>query len=741
MGNGRGTQQQLPYFTGTLRFRNRQMEAAFAAGRRPVLLGRMKSLACFHFIGSLALFVFHLATRRHLREEVYSDVAYESFRLQASAQLAMMFIMGSNRLSWRLWERRFASDRPFLLETYMVWTMIFSMTVITFVGPTRSVKLQGYTLSEAFGDGYDSDSGVLLVIDLIVTCSHLGLPIRWFLMAPLEVMAILLYGAVVAFVGSEEPPSHVFNNALVLCCLVTATAMGKRSAELEERRNFLAVIAEKSMRCEAEYQLAQAEANGPRVKKAAPSEETRSEAVTDRSGAIFDALFDKQGDTTGQLELVAAKGDSEHWRIPATEVRLLSEEALGRGGFGSVQRAIFCGMFVAVKCPRLDVGDVKVADLCNELRILRHLRHPNIVVAHGSVVLPEEQRIYLVLELLDGPNLTSFILPADIKDAPSVLHRYQVMLGICKALLYMHSRMPHIVHGDLKSANVMIELSGGLATPKVLDFGLSRVINAHARALGGTLAWVAPEVVSRAPVRLLPMRHMSRDAILHALRQRRLILPTWPEDCAFGSGVRDLVQACLQPQPERRPDIREVYGALLSQAAGLNLPGDLLRQVEDLTRLMENASPSHLIPISEEPTCGGRASTPPTQASTTPPPDPCCDASTVSSSRRRSLRQKPMPFPELAETSQAAMQAGLLALFGRWNRGIDAGACCERHALFRLCQEVCGQYLATTCTVGSLPRSQGQQRQCTNCGILDPKVGECDLCGWEEEEPSSKESI
>ena len=71
----------------------------------------------------------------------------------------------------------------------------------------------------------------------------------------------------------------------------------------------------------------------------------------------------------------------------------------------------------------------------------------------------------------------------------------QAMIDVCSALVYMHSRSPPVVHGDLKSGNILMQRDGPLVHAKVLDFGLSRILARNARALGGTLRYMAPEVI------------------------------------------------------------------------------------------------------------------------------------------------------------------------------------------------------------------------------------------------------
>jgi serine/threonine protein kinase len=64
---------------------------------------------------------------------------------------------------------------------------------------------------------------------------------------------------------------------------------------------------------------------------------------------------------------------------------------------------------------------------------------------------------------------------------------------------YLHSF--GIVHRDLKLENVMMSDSSNLAIPKIVDFGLSKIIgpNETAREPFGTIGYSAPEVLMQKP--------------------------------------------------------------------------------------------------------------------------------------------------------------------------------------------------------------------------------------------------
>ncbi|CAM9206736.1 unnamed protein product [Pylaiella littoralis] len=145
---------------------------------------------------------------------------------------------------------------------------------------------------------------------------------------------------------------------------------------------------------------------------------------------------------------------------------------LGRGSFGSVERALYCGTPVAVKellTGRDQMAEVRrqaKAELGKEIGILAEFRHPNIVlmIAHNSR--------YIVMQMYRGSASSIRSL-----DEVAVVAR-DCMRGI--AYLHLHSKC--VVHGDIKPDNILVETdSNGKITKAALgDVGLAR---ACARAM------------------------------------------------------------------------------------------------------------------------------------------------------------------------------------------------------------------------------------------------------------------
>lgn len=75
----------------------------------------------------------------------------------------------------------------------------------------------------------------------------------------------------------------------------------------------------------------------------------------------------------------------------------------------------------------------------------------------------------------------------------------QIAYQIASAISYLHSY--GIVHRDLKLENVMMSDNTEESVPKIVDFGLSKIIGPSETAVEpfGTLGYVAPEVLKKEP--------------------------------------------------------------------------------------------------------------------------------------------------------------------------------------------------------------------------------------------------
>jgi hypothetical protein len=275
------------------------------------------------------------------------------------------------------------------------------------------------------------------------------------------------------------------------------------------------------------------------------------------------------------------------------------ERRIGAGGFGVVWLAFDEKLEreVAVKVvPREgdEPGDSRAE---REARVAARLNHPGIVALYELGA--DEEAVYLVSELVPGRTL------AELTRAGAVSDRDVARIGsaLCDALAHAHQRK--VIHRDVKPQNVLVvdEPAAGAGFAKLADFGVAHLASGDPLTrtgdVVGTLAYMAPEqaegerVTAAADVYSLaltlyegwtgtnPVRASSPmgtarrlGTVLPPLRSRRRDLPE--ELCAT-------IDQALDPDPERRPALRQLRAALdevdrdLSNEGGLVEPGTLER--------------------------------------------------------------------------------------------------------------------------------------------------------------------
>ncbi len=171
---------------------------------------------------------------------------------------------------------------------------------------------------------------------------------------------------------------------------------------------------------------------------------------------------------------------------------------LGRGGMGVVYKARQIGLnrLVALKMIHAtDHGDPRqLARFRTEAEAVARLRHPNIVQVYE--VGEAEGCPFLSLEYVEGGALSQYLngTPLPARQAAELTE------ALGRAVDHAHTQ--HILHRDLKPANILLQapglLPGGLAVPKVADFGLAKRLDqekgqTHAGTVIGTPSYMPPE--------------------------------------------------------------------------------------------------------------------------------------------------------------------------------------------------------------------------------------------------------
>ena len=170
------------------------------------------------------------------------------------------------------------------------------------------------------------------------------------------------------------------------------------------------------------------------------------------------------------------------------------KRSLGAGSFGEVYAAFDPTLHreVALKLRSPEVGTLRWLD---EARNLARVRHPHVLTVYGADVLDGRAGIWT--ELISGRTLEQELESTGLfSEAETV----RIGRDIASALVAVHAA--GLVHGDIKTANVMLENGEAPRRAVLVDFGTADKLLADDEIpayLMGTPLTMAPEVLDGQP--------------------------------------------------------------------------------------------------------------------------------------------------------------------------------------------------------------------------------------------------
>lgn len=282
---------------------------------------------------------------------------------------------------------------------------------------------------------------------------------------------------------------------------------------------------------------------------------------------------------------------------------------LGEGGFGPVYKGTLRHTEVAIKIlrkvPKGDSGAERLAgeQFETEVTVLTKFRHPNLVTLIGySSTLGKHK--CLIYEFLPNGTLED-ALEIGLGGGASLsaksgsvrlpwMCRLSIACDTARGLAYLHTadRSQPLVHRDVKSANVLLDLS---FRAKVGDFGLARGIQqaeeTRTARVVGTSGYIPPEyyrgvittkmdafgfgVILLELISGLPSfdpHRNPKDLITYMEKDMDTDIPqilctkidehagAWPSE-SFVSLFRT-ARKCVEPKMHLRPEVHEVYPEL-----------------------------------------------------------------------------------------------------------------------------------------------------------------------------------
>jgi serine/threonine protein kinase len=175
------------------------------------------------------------------------------------------------------------------------------------------------------------------------------------------------------------------------------------------------------------------------------------------------------------------------------------EGVLGYGGMGIVYlaRHSILNRLSALKMiiPSLEQESTFLERFLREAQLLATLKHPNIVGIYDFDI-SDYGSAYYAMEFVEGISLRDLLLRHskifNVDDFSTIFKE------IASALDYAHSK--NVIHRDLKPENILLTISENRVSPKILDFGIAKVLSEDSSKtltgegnIIGTINYIAPE--------------------------------------------------------------------------------------------------------------------------------------------------------------------------------------------------------------------------------------------------------
>jgi serine/threonine protein kinase len=296
------------------------------------------------------------------------------------------------------------------------------------------------------------------------------------------------------------------------------------------------------------------------------------------------------------------RGDvSAHFIHNVNPMRLFrNAELIGQGGFGAVYVMVSDETKTQVAVKKMPHSNSKeIRENSWEVGLTLNCQHENVVELYKCYVWEDE--LWMVMEYLEGGSIADAVATVGAFSEETTAY---VAAGVLKALVFMHDR--HIVHRDLKSANVMLRSD---ATVKIIDFGLGRDISkSEGCTMLGSPFWMPPEMVQyrghgtpadifSCGITLIEMRtehppyYYSSVRALYTTGTKGADLDQYPQ---FSPVFRSFLQAALHFSPDDRATAAELLDdPFISMAADLESMRRLTRTIFAKQQLEQTGTLRH----------------------------------------------------------------------------------------------------------------------------------------------------
>jgi serine/threonine protein kinase len=317
-----------------------------------------------------------------------------------------------------------------------------------------------------------------------------------------------------------------------------------------------------------------------------------------------------------------------------------------------------------------------LARFTHQTKVIRNLRHPNIVRIHDThIALPPESESpigYLVMEYIEGPTLVEVLhdlaQTGRNMSAGDLVHLYKAM---CSAIDFAHQK--DIIHGNIQPANILLRKYSQLhfGEPVLTCFGTARLLGTSQSVLclwGRDVPWyLSPEQCQGKPATVQsdiyalgamlyefytgapPFQGNSSSAIMLQHSQASPKPPILINP-AMSPIVSKIILCCLEKNPEQRFGTASALALALADAL---LPSLYEVPVPTLIRPTRSIDKAYMVGVqsSKAPTSTKYKQTPkfrPTRTLipyTAPFPSPLVGEQTLASQSTQVVNTAPLSSP------------------------------------------------------------------------------------------------
>ena len=250
--------------------------------------------------------------------------------------------------------------------------------------------------------------------------------------------------------------------------------------------------------------------------------------------------------------------------------RYLLIRLLGRGGFSEVWLASdkMTSVHVALKvyAPGTGLDDEGIELFAKEFALVFDLNHSNLLKpTHYDYF---ERMPYLILPYCEKGSTLKLVGHLTETEA------WTFLKDVCDGLDFLHSRVPPVIHQDIKPDNILIDSSGRFV---ITDFGISTRIRSTLRksvnkvtSSGGTLAYMGPERFGANPSPIMASDIYSLGATMYELltgdapfgEHGGLLQKNGAEipqiEGTYSKALKEIIYKCLSKETWERPTAKQV---------------------------------------------------------------------------------------------------------------------------------------------------------------------------------------